>query len=287
MDALFDLLNPGWVGALIGLIGVVLAVISIGLAYHFYRRSGQGAQIDYQVHTIRLLGRAGSKLPKRVTIQFDDTQVESLMLTLVWLWNSGNKTIYGRNIVEQARLRIDVGIGARVLDTLVALTTRPINECRVEKAEDAKSEVPIGFEYLDSGDGCTIGIYHTEASGPVVLRGAVHEMPRGFRKIEYASMGRSHFFNFAQSAWTDLAGAFASAALALAIRLFAGPLPRPDPPLSNATVATLTVLFAGASIVILGMLFNRYRRRYPKSLTLSSQTTIQSSTAPTGTPLLS
>lgn len=88
------LLSQGWVGSLIGIIGIIIASIGI----YLYRVSRIGPKPAYQFESLRLIGKESPALPEEVEIRFRDKSVSQLTKTHVVLWNSGNATLYGKEI---------------------------------------------------------------------------------------------------------------------------------------------------------------------------------------------
>jgi len=61
---MFDFLNQGWCGSIIGIIGVVIGIIGLVL----YRNSKIGARPSCQLKAIRLIGKDEQELPREVNI---------------------------------------------------------------------------------------------------------------------------------------------------------------------------------------------------------------------------
>jgi len=257
MDSLFEFLNQGWVGLASGF---VLFMIGTGLSVYFYRRSRQGAQLAYHYKTIRVLGASGHKLPSEVKILFRDTPIDNLYRSLVLVWNHSDRTIYGRNIAESDPLRIDVGERPKVVDCRIVKAKRSVNKCQVDlKAtpdDDVRWMQPvITFDYLDTGDGLVVEMFHTEAERPPMLRGSIHEMPKGFRSFADYFPTQRWFSKFMYLLGFAMSLGLAGAAVWVFTTggIFLGPL-----------VLALAVFLWRATY--LGAF--KYRRRYPKSLSM-------------------
>ena len=259
MDAFFNFLNQGWVGIAIGL---VVAIITTALSVHFYRRSRQGAQLAYHHWTGRVLGGRGHKLPEAVRITFRDEVIENLCRSLVMIWNNSDKTVYGKNIVETDLLRINMGEKTKVLDTRIIKVTRPVNNCQVDlhviMSDDVMwSEPVIKFDYLDSGDGLVVELFHTDTGEAPKLIGSIREMPRGFK--DYKNNFPTHPFG---KFMYVLSWAFAVALTVSAVVIVVS-----DNFASRSIILAITLMIFGGTFWYFSYAGAfTYRRRYPKVL---------------------
>ena len=73
MDSITDFFGAGWVGSLLGLIGIALAII-------FYLRSRVRPQIAFQTDGVQLIGGTGA-LPPEVEVRFRAKKVAQLART--------------------------------------------------------------------------------------------------------------------------------------------------------------------------------------------------------------
>ena len=71
MQGVFDFLNQGWVGSLVGIIGVIVGLF-------LYKRSTRTATPAYQKSSLRLLGQNEDILPEEVTVFFKDEEIARL-----------------------------------------------------------------------------------------------------------------------------------------------------------------------------------------------------------------
>ena len=94
------------------------------------------------------------------------------------MWNAGNTTIEGKQIVEVDPLRIQMSPESNVLDVSILRVTREINAFVAGRGETA-NEVICSFDWLDPNDGALLKILHTGEREPRI-RGTIRGMPRGF-----------------------------------------------------------------------------------------------------------
>ena len=167
---LADALAPGWVGSTIGLVGILAAVVT----YLFTR---QRTVLAFSTHGIRLIGHKETKFPEGVTVQYGGENISSLTRSLVVLWNAGERTIAGSDIVSSDPLRVELGDGAAVLSATVAKSSRAAVAASLHVV--SQDRVDISFEFLDAADGIVVDILHTGETRLPVITGTVRGLPAG------------------------------------------------------------------------------------------------------------
>lgn len=170
-----EAISPGWVGSLIGLIGVIGLVTTFLL----YRASRVGPRLAYQYQALRLIGREQQALPEEVTILFRHKKVQRLTKTHIILWNSGKATVNGENIVDDEPLRLEFNKGCEVLSARVLRVTRESNKFTANINPHSPNEVICSFDYLDAGDGAVIELLHTDEKRYPKVQGTIRGIPKG------------------------------------------------------------------------------------------------------------
>lgn len=246
--------GQGWVGSLIGIIGLLVG-------YLFYRASGIGPRPVYQLRALRLIGKEEDTLPEEVEILFRGKTVPRLTKTHVILWNSGKGTLHGRDIVQTDPLRLEFSKGTQVLKPRLLKVTRAANKFKVMINPNSPNELLCSFDYLDREDGATIELLHTDKERYPKVQGAVRGIPKGALNWGRVPPSPTPFFLFVVIL---IAGAVVVVAGALVLRaifrMSGAPLPR------QLLTIVLTAGFAYAT----GIIFQSWptRRRFPKSLTI-------------------
>lgn len=92
IDKALDLLAPGWVGSIIGLLGIAAAFVT-------YILTRQRSRVAYRYAGERLLGLTSDGLPADITVQYRGQSIPRLTRTLVVFWNGGEKTILAQDLV--------------------------------------------------------------------------------------------------------------------------------------------------------------------------------------------
>jgi hypothetical protein len=175
---MIEFLNQGWFGSVVGLLGLIVGVVGLVL----YLKSKIGARPMCLLKTLRLLGRSEQRLPPQVQVLFEEANVPRLNLTHVYLWNGGQETIHGSQIVQDDPLRCvfeESDDGGQILKADVANVTRLVNKFVVQVASDQRNEAVLSFDFLDPGDGVRIELLHTSTARYPKVLGTLRGIPRG------------------------------------------------------------------------------------------------------------
>lgn len=168
-----EFFNQGWVGSLIGLIGVILGILGLVA----YRVSRIGPRPTFQFHSRRLIGKQEQELPTEIDVLFNKQPVPRLTSSRIVFWNSGNSTVHGNAIVSGDPLRCEFDDGS-ILKAHVIKATRPV----INFSVSADAAIPIAtftFDFLDPSDGAMIEILHTSEKRNPKLLGTVRGVPKG------------------------------------------------------------------------------------------------------------
>ncbi|GIO34662.1 MULTISPECIES: hypothetical protein [Paenibacillus] len=143
--------NSGWFGTLIGIVGILVSI-------YFYRKDKIGARLDYQMAELKILDH--NNLALGMTVNYFDKPITRLIKTQIVIWNSGQKTIDGNEIVIDDQLKFSFD-SSEVLSCNIVLPSREINKCVVKKDEMYLNSFYFNFDFLDPKDGAVIEILHT------------------------------------------------------------------------------------------------------------------------------
>lgn len=176
LDSVLTALAPGWVGSLIGIVGLVAA----GVTYILTR---QRTIIAYRTRGMQLLGSLEAKLPREVTVQYRGKDVPRLTRSLVVIWNDGERTINQSDVVDTAPLLLDVGNGAEILSASVVKSSRDVIQLNCRPNDHKHHQILISFEFLDSKDGGVIEVLHTAERRHLKLLGTIKGMPNGPKNL--------------------------------------------------------------------------------------------------------
>ncbi|MBC2405466.1 hypothetical protein HF257_05585 [Pseudomonas sp. WS 5106] len=176
-DTNLSFLSPGWVGSLIGLIGVLGGVIA-------YFRSRKRTSLSFAYLGEHLLGSESSALPEGISVQYYGEDIPRLTRSVIVLWNSGENTILGTEVVDIDPLRFSVGTDGKLLSASILKASRPVNDFRIRPpSAQAPNEAVVELNYFDSTDGVVVEILHTSTSRHPDIKGTVRGLPNGLKSL--------------------------------------------------------------------------------------------------------
>lgn len=175
MDTLLTFLNQGWVGAVIGVIGVAFGI------YQILHRAGP--RLSYQYIGQRLIDGGDALLPNNVVVQYDGKPVKRLSLSQIIVWNSGESAIRTQDIVPDDPVRFCFGDDAEILGVEIEKATRRSNNCEVHVHPEKDGCLLYKFGFLDHQDGVLIRVLHTGKKTKPACSGTIVGLPRGIQYL--------------------------------------------------------------------------------------------------------
>lgn len=173
MDTLLAFLNQGWVGAVIGVIGVGFGI------YQILHRAGP--KLSYQYIGQRLIDGGEALLPQNVVVQYDGKPVKRLSLSQIIVWNGGEAAIRGQDIVDDDPVRFCFGDDAEILSVEIEKATRRANDSTAHAHPDKPGCLVFKFGFLDHHDGVLIRVLHTGQKTKPTSFGTIVGLPRGIQ----------------------------------------------------------------------------------------------------------
>jgi hypothetical protein len=170
INAIKDFLNQNWLGTAIGLIGIIIGVV---VAYAYKARPRLAARKN----TLELVG-ANAVLPDEIEFLFRGNKVPKVTMSRVAIWNIGNTTVHGGQIVASDPLRIITSAESTILDATIRQRTRSVNDFSCVLRQGTTNEIECRFDYLDPGDGALIQVIHT-GDDELKILGTMREVPKG------------------------------------------------------------------------------------------------------------
>jgi hypothetical protein len=177
-----SVLSENWVGSLIGLIGILIAIVS-------WLSSRARSRLASQVNSLQLLG-SNPALPNEIEFLFKGSVVPKVTLSRVAIWNMGNTTLRRDQIIATDPVRITTTEGSIVLEARILKRTRQVNDFSVGLRHGFANEVECQFDYLDPRDGAVVEVIHTGNEQinvvgtlrgipkPIVVVGVKREQPK-------------------------------------------------------------------------------------------------------------
>jgi hypothetical protein len=178
---MLDLERPDILGVIIGVIGIILAVV-------FYWRTKETVRPVYAAQGSVLLGASAGGLPSSVEIRYDGMVIPTLYKYRVTFWNDGKRTLNGTDIAPSDPVRFHLSKpSARVLDVRSISVTRKVLNIAVTRNEDY---VQLSFDFLDRGDGVTFEMFYSakdegvRISSSGTIKGAKQGISRRLNIVE-------------------------------------------------------------------------------------------------------
>lgn len=258
-----ELLAPGWVGSIIGLIGIAAAALT-------YFLTRQRTILAFNYEGDRLLGLAADGLPSEIKVSYRGQDIPRLTRTLVVFWNAGEKTILSEDVIKTDPLRLKFKEDSQVLAATVLKCSRDVNQIQATLGAQLKNEVTLNFAFLDSRDGAVIEVLHTSEDPHSEFQGTVRGLPKGIHNLG-SIHGKVYPMTKILFAIPNSPRKLAWVALALGIAMSLIGLFVPLESLNKLSEATtskgLAMTVAGVLYALLGgLLLFLTRRKYPKAL---------------------
>jgi hypothetical protein len=265
MTDLKELLSEAWVNGLFGLIGGLLGILGIVLFFAARSRSRVGAQIN----SLELVGM-NSVLPNEIEFLFRGNKVPKVTLSRIAIWNIGNTTLKGDQIVAGDPLRVVTSDDSEILEATILSRTRQVNEFSCNRHEDLLNEATCQFDYLDPQDGALVQLIHT-GTDKVQVVGTL----RGIRKRVFvrsvnkkAETKKPDVGSGSPSGVRIIGAGFILFGLSVALLRLIIPPMHPD------TLPTDVAVFFGGVFIVIGILFYSLASYMPPKILSTQITTI-------------
>ncbi|WP_338678934.1 hypothetical protein OPV09_17545 [Janthinobacterium sp. TB1-E2] len=266
VNNILSLLAPGWVGSLIGIVGLAAAIATFFL-------TRQRTALTFHCSGKRLLGLAGSNLPTGIKVDYNGRNIPRLTRSIITLWNSGEKTIDGDHIASSDPLKIVTDNKGTILSATILQVSRTANDLKCSLSTTKSNEVELVFSFLDTDDGAVIELLHTSEDINTRIIGTIKGIPKGIngkRQTDYPNNIKaiSSIINPIPFLWIVLIIGLAAILLSLffpdEIKNFMASSPQPE---------LLSVYITGGLYVCMSATLLYFRRqKYPKSLRIDTDT---------------
>lgn len=155
-------------------------VVGSALAIFLYFKALPQPKISYELTETSIVGGKNPAFEQDIEIRFKGHAVDRVTITNLMIWNSGNTTVDGNQILPQDPLRFDVGQPNKILRAEITGETRKINGAKV--VVTTENSLAIKFDYLDRNDGLNIEITHSCAPGLIRPIGTIKGIPSGLQR---------------------------------------------------------------------------------------------------------
>lgn len=175
MQELISFFNQGWVGSLLGFVGIIVGALGI----FSYKISKSIAKPCFQILSLRLLGRNEDNLPKEVTVLFKGKEVDRLTKTTLILWNNGTEVLDGKDVIPSDPIQIAFDTDDNILSYKILKRTKEVNNFRLIKSEEHPHQIMVNFDYLDPNDGVVLEMLHNSKKRYPKITGTIKGLPKG------------------------------------------------------------------------------------------------------------
>jgi hypothetical protein len=143
------------------IVSIISGFIGIGLTLLFGFLTLRKKELKYAMTGSNLIKNSVSRFTS-LGIFYDGSKIDTLSVTRLAIWSSGNETIQGSDITSKNPIRVTIiGEGTILAGELIS-TNKETNNFNVVKELDGS--YLIEFEYLDKEDGAVFQFVHTGSS---------------------------------------------------------------------------------------------------------------------------
>jgi|WetSurMetagenome_2_1015567.scaffolds.fasta_scaffold294751_2 hypothetical protein len=241
------------VGYIIGMLGIIVAMV-------IYILSKKEKCPVYLISNTSIIGQQYALLSKedKITIRFNDTQINQLSICNILLINIGKQTIDSNDIADSDPLRLIFAEGSKILKAYVVKSKREAINFRIVSYK--KNVLNFTFDFLDAGDGALIKVvYDGSLTQSSLVKGTIKGASKGFvlqkegsdkyeRKDTYISL--------------FLIGLGLSAGYMGIAPYLLGVKPLPDFHISMLILIPLYLLFVGIFLSMgIGLFYSNHKRK--------------------------
>jgi hypothetical protein len=160
---------------IVGILGLALSVIGIPLAFILARRGRKRPVLRYVTDFDPIAGPEDGFLSEGLLRSSSEIPIKRISRTYLAVWNHQGDTVRGADILPGDKLRMQLSDDDSFLQARIVAHSRTQNELSVTQDANDVSSVVIGFDFLDSGDGCVVELIHQGPDAPLIagtIRGA-------------------------------------------------------------------------------------------------------------------
>lgn len=136
----------------------ILAIVSFVYAIITQHINKEKKEFSYIQKSNTLLHKKKGKFDK-LSVSYNGQEIEDLCVSRFTIWNSGNKTLSGNDMVASKELTITALEDNKILDVELIVCSEETNNFFTQIIDE--HTVKIFYEYADKKDGAVIQIIHT------------------------------------------------------------------------------------------------------------------------------
>lgn len=177
MDTINNILSSSVLSSLLGITGIVIAIIT-------YTLTRKVSKISSQHEYTSLISKDSSNLPQQISVMFDGSLVENVSSSEFIIWNSGNSVIKRDSLDTKEPLRIVANEGTKILRHQIVISNNSINNIELKTDIKYPNCILIDFDFLEKNEGARIEILHTGVKNDITERGKLIGVKSKFSKKE-------------------------------------------------------------------------------------------------------
>lgn len=140
------------------LTSIVLALFGFYYAWYLYKKGKQNkALLLFTCFSSKLLDKNDFKI-NELEIKYKNSVITKLSSTKIAIFNSGDKTIYKKQIAPKDKLRLVVNSSLNIYNIKLSYINR--EPCNIELKIISNYEYEIVFDFLEKKDGFIIEVLH-------------------------------------------------------------------------------------------------------------------------------
>ncbi len=179
-------------------VGTAVAIVSILVAYVFYRKGQRVRKPSWDIRSENLITDYAKRLPG-IEVVYLGQQVGNLTVSKVMFWNDGRETVRHEDVAEADPIRVVSKAPAAILSAEVLQVNSEPNSFSVS-LEPAVKAAYLHFEYIDHGEGAVIQVIHSGRSSEDVdvigtVKGAGKPARKHIKVIRYLPLPTSRAFD--------------------------------------------------------------------------------------------
>lgn len=164
---MLNYLNQSWLGSLLTIITFFIAII---LAIYLFMKGRNLKKISLYSEYESILDKKPSTLSDSLDIFFQGKKVERFNKTRIYIWNSGNQTIYKKDIENIDPPKLCISDKAEILQISIVNMTREVINANIDCG---KNDFFLVFDFLDTNDGLVLELLHTGEEVDINFSGTI------------------------------------------------------------------------------------------------------------------
>ena len=187
-------------GIVIGIIGILVSLVGIPIAFVVARRSRQLPDLRHAIEYDIILDPNDRLLDHGLAMTIGNRTINSISRSRVAFWNHRGDTVRGADMVESDPLRIQFAKDCDALQVRTLSISRPQTGFTATIDSTDEASVDLNFDFLDAGDGAIFEVIYQGTEKPTVLgtlrgtrirnRGKVVLGPEALRAIAKSRLHR-------------------------------------------------------------------------------------------------